>query len=242
MPSQEEIKMFKNDFVPLLKLCRTLVSSFRDGFLDERNLSVANEYAAKFSKKYRTLRLIIEKGKYELPKPAILLRDEKDFYNIFTVAESLMPDMESVSFSINGKNRTYSVVEFKLRLSEFKKYLLGGPVNFNYAFKCVNRKLELKYRKELEMIQVVDDDFMFDENDPEFRLCMHYAFEEGYNEKISLSKYPLIFIDRTKAEPALFKGSVGGRRMFLAKVLYSPSLPLPDEIRAFSRRAHRFLA
>ncbi len=214
MPSQEEIKMFKNDFVPLLKLCRSLVSSFRDEFLDERNLTVANEYARKFSEKYRTLQVVMEKGKYELPKPAILLRDEKDFYNIFTVAESLVPTMESVTFSITGKPHTYAAAEFKLRFNEFKPSLLQESVIFNYAYEGVRRRLELKYRKEYGMIQLVDDDFMFDENDPEFRLCMHYAFDKGYDEKVSLSKYPLIFIDRTKTEPESFKGTVGGRSIF----------------------------
>ncbi len=214
MPSHEEVKMFKNDFVPLLKLCRTLASGFRDEFLDKRNLSVAKEYAERFSEKYRTLQVVMEKGRYELPKPAILLRDEKDFHNIFFVAESLIQDIDSVTFSINGKPHTYAAVEFELRFNEFKPYLLQESVSFNYTYAGVRRKLELKHREEYEMIQVVDDDFMFDEHDPEFALCMHYAFDKGYDESISLSKYPLIFIGRTEAEPESFKGSVGGRSMF----------------------------
>lgn len=214
MPSQEEIALFKNDFVPLLKLCRTLVSGFRDEFLDERNLAMAKEYAERFSEKYRTLRVVMEKGRYELPKPAILLGDEKDFYSIFSVAESLIPNLETVTFSVNGKHSTYPIVEFKLRFTEFKPSLLQGPVSFSYTFNEVKRKLELMYRKEYAMIQVVDDDFMFEEHDPEFALCMHYAFDKGYDERISLSKYPLLFIGRTEAEPESFKGSVGGRSVF----------------------------
>ncbi len=214
MPSQEEIKMFKNDFVPLLKLCRTLVSSFRDEFLDERNLAVASEYAERFSEKYRTLQVAMEKGNYGLPRPAILLSGEKDFYSVFSIADSFIPDIHSATFLANEKSSTFPIEEFKRRFAEFKPSLLKSTVYFNYTFSGVKRRLELRYRKEYGMIQVVDDDFMFDENDPEFRLCMHYAFDNGYDEKISLSKYPLIFIDRTKAEPESFKGDVGGRSIF----------------------------
>ncbi len=214
MPSREEIKMFKKDFVPLLKLCRTLVSSFRDAFLDERNLAVANEYAESFSEKYKTLRIVMEKGDYELPKPAILLRDEKDFYSVFSTADSFIPNIQSATFFVKEKSTTFRIEEFKTRFNEFKTDLLSGPVSFNYIFNEIKRKLELKYRKEYEMIQVIDDDFMFDENDPEFKLCMHYALDKGYDEKINLSKYPLIFIDRTEAEPESFKGDVGGRSIF----------------------------
>lgn len=214
MLSKEEIATFRNDFVPLLKLCRTLVSGFRDEFLDNRNLAVANEYAQRFSEKYRTLKVLMEKGSYELPKPAILLGDEKDFYSIFSVAESIMPELESVTILADGKHRTYDAVEFKLIFNELKPSLLQGAVCFNYTFKEAKRRIELKYRKEYGMIQLIDDDFMFDETDPEFALCMHYAFDKGYDERINLSKYPLLFIGRTESEPESFKGSLGGRGAF----------------------------
>jgi hypothetical protein len=202
MPSRNEIALFKNDFLPLLRLFRKLALGFRDEFLDKLNLDLVKQYSSEFSKKYRTLQIRIEKDTYGYPKPAILLGDEKDFYNIFHVAESLITGIESVTLPYDNSYRTYNISEFKLRFNEFKPHLTKGIVHLNYLYKGAKRNVELKYRKEYLMIQVIDDDFMFEEEDLEFLLCMHYAFDNGYNETIDLAHYSELFIGRTESSGA----------------------------------------
>ena len=211
MPANEEIQTFKKDFTPLLKLCRNFASGFRDEFLNKQNLEIVKKYAEDFSRKYRALQVVIERKEYDLPCPTLLLKDEKDFYNIFFIVEKLIPNIDRVIFAYGNKYHSVSTTEFKLRFSEFKPHLVNGTVYFNYAFESVKRKVMLRYRKEYGAIQIFDDDFMLDVNDPEFKLCMHYAFEKGYDENIDLSKYPDIFVGRSASEPQHFKGSLAGR-------------------------------
>jgi hypothetical protein len=211
MPSKEEIAMFKQDFVPLLKCCRALSAGFRDPYLDKRNMDLLEAYAAAFSKKYPALKIVMEKGNYGLPKPAILLKEEKDFFNIFFTAEQIIRNITHVRFLFGQKYHTFPVEEFKLRFAEFKQHILHGDVSFEYSFEGAQRSVQLKYRTEYLMIQIVDDDFMFSDEDPEFRICMHYAFGKGYDETSDLSRYYALFIGRAESEPGHFKGETGGR-------------------------------
>jgi hypothetical protein len=214
MPSLQEIARFRNDFVPLLKCCRALSAGFRDPYLDKRNLELLETYAKAFSKKYRTLKIVMENGSYHIPKPAILLNDEKDLFNILFEAEQIIPNITHARFLFKQEYHTFPIAEFKARFAEFKPHLLAGDVHFEYAFEGARRVVQLRYRKEYAMIQIIDDDFMFSEDDPEFMICMHYAFDKGYDETSDLSKYQNLFIGRTKSEPEHFKGETGGRGNF----------------------------
>jgi hypothetical protein len=205
-PTEPERNQFIKDFLPLLTCCRNFGHSERSEFLHKQHLAIVNAYAEAFSRKYRTLQVKIERDRYDISQPVLLLRDEVDFYNVFLVAHSFIKQMLSVNFKVEGISRAVEPDKFAAVMPRYRKELLESAVHFRYVHEGVSREVVLKHNAQYNMIQLADTEFMFDTNDPEFLLCMYYAFDKGYDASVDLSEYSSLFSSRASSDPSKGRG------------------------------------
>jgi hypothetical protein len=208
--SQAELEMFSRDFMGIIHICRKLNANvWRDEQGVRYNIDLLKAHITKFSAKYAALRIILEQTEYYEVKPVILLKDEKDFFNVFAVAGRMSGIIESVSIFLEGKFKTVSHGVFEKDFDKLKPFLKRGNVYFNIT-SFQHKRLHLRYREKYGLIELILDSLDFTINDPEFRLCAYYALSNSHGSE-ELEDIDKLFIGPVSTDKS-FTGSVGGSR------------------------------
>ncbi|MBN2454335.1 hypothetical protein JXB11_02205 [Candidatus Woesearchaeota archaeon] len=206
--SEEETKMFVKDFMSIIHLCRKVNENvWRDEAGLTHNLELIRRNSEAFSKKYRTLIIIVEKNEYYELKPTILLKDEHDFYNVFSIANRIAGEVDSVTLNLDGKYANVDSENFQRNFDKYKPYMKAGSVYFNLLTRKSPRSLHLRYCEKHGMIELVIDNLDFGISDPEFRLCEYYGLSFGYENSIILEDIESLFIGPVSSG---FRESTGG--------------------------------
>jgi hypothetical protein len=206
--SQAELEMFSRDFMGIIHICRKLNAGvWRDEQGIRYNIDLLKAHLAKFSAKYTALRIILEQTEYYEVKPVILLKDEKDFYNVFAVAGRMAGLIDSVSIFIDGKFKTVSHSVFEKDFDKLKPFLKRGNVYFNIS-SAQPRKFHLRYSEKYGLIELILDSLDFTHSDPEFRICAYYALSNSHGNE-ELEDIDKLFIGPVSSDRP-FTGSVGG--------------------------------
>jgi hypothetical protein len=208
--SQAELDMFRKDFMCIIHMCRKLNDNeWRVEQGIRYNIDVLNSHIAKFSAKYRTLQIVLEINHYYEVKPVILLKDESDFFNVFSTAAKIAGSMESVEMFVDGKYKTLQPAIFEKDFEKLKPYMKKGSIYFNItSAHNIQRKLHLKFSEKYGMIELIIDRLDFTESDPEFKLCAYYALSFGYGNE-ELEDIDSLFIGPVNTEDQQYRGAVG---------------------------------
>ncbi|MFH1181529.1 MAG: hypothetical protein V1702_01085 [Candidatus Woesearchaeota archaeon] len=209
--SQAELEMFKKDFMGIIHICRKLndnVWRVEQGI--RYNIEILNRHIERFSGKYKTLQVKLDTTPYYEVKPVVLLRDEKDFYNVFSIAGRITGEIESVTMFIEGRYKVVVPEVFEKDFDKFKPYMKRGNIYFNlFSANKIPRRLHLRYSEKHDMIELIFDSLDFTTADPEFRLCAYYGLSFGYGPE-ELEDIDNLFIGPVSSTDQQFKGSLGG--------------------------------